>query len=168
MPSTSGTSGNCRTVEKFMLDWTSGNHLVQSPTEGAANFKIRSGCSGHFPAEFWKSLWVEIPWFLGSQFQCLTIHIVIFFFPLYSWENYILLPKSESLSEVEPKAKDLRSNLWSVMLALKFHPFIPVLLSKFYLSKSSRSEKDPVFICRYQSFPCFPWQTIPTANNPLS
>lgn len=76
---------NCRSIEKFMMDWTSGNHLVQSPTEGGANCKIRSGCSGHFPSEFWKSLRVEIPWFLGSQFLCLTIHAVIFS-PLYSWE----------------------------------------------------------------------------------
>lgn len=57
-----------RTV--FMLEGLSGDLLVQPPTRSSVNFKVRSGCWGLYPVDFWKSQKMKISqllWTAGSN-----------------------------------------------------------------------------------------------------
>lgn len=120
----------CRTVVKFTLKGNSGNHWIQFPPEGGSNCKIRSGCSGYFPAEFCKSPGVEIPGLLGNHFQCLPFTLrFLFIFSLYSWKIAFCYKSQRVIQEWNLKPNISGPTFWSIVLALKFLLLIPILIS---------------------------------------
>lgn len=81
-PSRKKTFSNCHSwkthsiIEQCRLEGTSACYLVLPLAQIMANFKVRLGCSGRSPVEFWKPLWMENP----EPLWAATLTMIFFFF----------------------------------------------------------------------------------------